>query len=105
MKEPAPRSLAELLQLLAPQHSMAESYTFDVPASVATGLDAVILFASSAAKDGLIVFCNLNPEAKVSGASGRVHQGLRFNRRCAGKGHGSDQQTFSDPYARYAFLR
>lgn len=36
-----------------------------VPPSVRTGLDAVSLFASSAAKPGLIVFANLNPAAKV----------------------------------------
>lgn len=64
-KDPSLKSMGQLLQLLAPQQSMAEAYTFDVPAKVATGLDAVTLFASSAAKDGLIVFCNLNPAAQV----------------------------------------
>eukprot|EP00955_Chlamydomonas_euryale_P029096 306662-Chlamydomonas_euryale.AAC.6 len=41
--------------------SRSEEYTFDVPAGVSTGDDAVRLFASSGAKAGLIVFCNLNP--------------------------------------------
>ena len=54
-----------MLQLLTPSHSMADAYTFDVPSNVRTGLDAVTLFASSAAKDGLIVFCNLNPASQV----------------------------------------
>jgi len=58
-------SLPEMLGLLSPDFSMAEAYTFDVPPHVRTGVDAVRLFASSAAKDGLMVFCDLNPLAPV----------------------------------------
>lgn len=57
--------MTQTMLLLAPQLSQAEAHNFDVPPHVKTGMDAVKLFASSAAKEGLIVFCNLNPQAKV----------------------------------------
>lgn len=59
------RTLTETMLLLAPQFSMSEAYTFDTPSGVKTGMDAVRLFTSSAAKGGLILFCNLNPKAEV----------------------------------------
>ena len=39
--------------------SMQGAYAFDVPKEVRTGIDAVKLFSSSAAKPGLLVYCNL----------------------------------------------
>ncbi|GFR50873.1 hypothetical protein Agub_g13161, partial [Astrephomene gubernaculifera] len=43
--------------------SMSDAYNYNVPADVRTGEDAVRLFSSSAAKGGLIIYCNLNPQA------------------------------------------
>ncbi|GAX79832.1 hypothetical protein CEUSTIGMA_g7272.t1 [Chlamydomonas eustigma] len=53
----------EALAAALPHASFAEAYTFDVPEDIKTGEQAVRLFSSSAAKAGLVVFCNINPEA------------------------------------------
>ncbi|KAG1670008.1 hypothetical protein FOA52_011164 [Chlamydomonas sp. UWO 241] len=59
-------TFAELLLRVLPHATRADEYTFDVPADVVTGEDAVKLFASSRAKPGLIVLANLNPETNTS---------------------------------------
>ncbi|KXZ44406.1 hypothetical protein GPECTOR_68g377 [Gonium pectorale] len=52
--------------------SMADAYDYNVPAGVRTGEDAVRLFSSSAAKAGLIIYCNLNPDSSP-GAGGKEY--------------------------------
>ena len=57
------------------QLSHAEAYTFETPPGVVTGDDAVKLFTSSEAKDGLIIFANLNPESEVRSLGGPPGRG------------------------------
>ncbi len=63
------RTAGEALLRLWGAFSQEEVYSFDVPPGVRTGLDAVKLFSSSAAKPGLIIFCGLNPAATVRHAA------------------------------------
>lgn len=58
-------SMSQTMLLLTANRSQEDIHNYEVPPTVKTGLDAVKLFASSAAKDGLIVFCNLNPASTV----------------------------------------
>eukprot|EP00798_Chlamydomonas_sp_ICE-L_P030125 gene30125-35105_t len=49
---------------LLPQLTHADEFSFDTPPDIKTGEQAVQLFSSSGAKEGLILCCNLNPDAE-----------------------------------------
>ena len=54
--------MGDAIRGMGPELTRAEEYTFDTPEHIKTGEDAVKLFSCSAAKQGLIIYCNLNPE-------------------------------------------